>query len=234
MGPDPLLGAVQPEAAAEAIGGLLGPHLQGRELGTWAIGSRSLEFIRSRVSTLRPQVAIEFGSGISTAVLALAMRDAAVDPSTFLVVSFEQDERHAADTRQLVEQIGLGRHVVVVFAPLKQQTIEGLVTTCYSMPLDVHRFFNGRVADLVIIDGPSAESGARFGTLPLVKALVSSAAEFILDDAVRDGELYVAKRWDSLPYIRVDGIRLIERGLLTGAILGGRSSTGPTSLTPTP
>jgi hypothetical protein len=96
--------------------------------------------------------------------------------------------------------------------------IEGHLTTCYSLQMDIGRYFKGRTADLVIIDGPSAESGARFGTLPLIRGVTSPAAEFILDDAVRDGELDVAKRWMSLTYLQVDGIRLIERGLLTGKV----------------
>ena len=46
-------------------------------------------------------------------------------------------------------------------------------------------------------------------------------SQFVLDDAIRDGELDIAARWNRLPYVQVDGIRLIEKGLLTGTI-GGR------------
>lgn len=72
----------------------------------------------------------------------------------------------------------------------------------------------------MLVDGPAAEAGARFGTLPLAHPSVSHRAQFVLDDALRDGELTVARRWRSLPYVEVEGIRIVEKGLLTGAIMG--------------
>jgi len=222
IGEDALITASRPVSAEQAIGGPLGALLKGRDLGTWALGPRSLRFIAARILELRPQIAIEFGSGISTAVLAAAMRDAADGPT--LLVSFEQDEAQAADIRHLLDTAGLGDRVEIVIAPLVSQEIEGIVTTCYGMPDDVGKFFANAPADLVIVDGPAAESGARFGTLPLARPFVGPRAVFILDDAMRDGELAVGKLWSSLAYVQVDGIHLIERGLLTGMLQGGHQA----------
>jgi hypothetical protein len=94
------------------------------------------------------------------------------------------------------------------------------LTTCYPLPDEIGGLFHDRKADFVLIDGPAAEAGARFATLPLAHPFVSPHASFVLDDALRDGELLVARRWRSLPYVEVDGIRMIEKGLLIGAILG--------------
>jgi hypothetical protein len=114
--------------------------------------------------------------------------------------------------------------VEILVAPLVSQQIEGMSTTCYGIPADVGNVIGDLRADLVIIDGPAAESGARFGTLPLARRFVGPRTPFILDDAMRDGELAVAKSWSSLAYVQVDGIHLIERGLLTGLIHGDRET----------
>jgi hypothetical protein len=39
-----------------------------------------------------------------------------------------------------------------------------------------------------------------------------------MDDALRPGELGVAKQWQKLSYIRLFGIYLIDKGLLAGEI----------------
>ncbi len=220
VGDDPLVPRQRPVAADRALGKPLSSHLEGHELGTWSLGPKSLAFIQTVVSRERPKLAIEFGSGISTAVLALAMRDAQAGSGQPMVVSFEQDEAQAAQTRELVAGIGLAEMVVVVVAPLARQRIEGFDTICYVLPEDLQGMVGDRKADLVLVDGPAAESGARFGTLPLVRAFVSPHSVFVLDDALRDGELATARRWRSLSYVEVSGIRVIEKGLLTGVIRG--------------
>lgn len=220
IGEDPLVPRMRPIPADRAIGQPLSSHVRGRELGTWALGPKSLAFLQAVVSRERPGLAIEFGSGISTAVLALAMRDAGAGSDGPIVVSFEQDEAQAVQTRELLAGVGLAELVVVVVAPLARQLIEGFSTTCYVLPEDIDRVFGDRKADLVLVDGPAAEAGARFGTLPLAHPFVSHRAQFVLDDALRDGELTVARRWRSLPYVEVEGIRIVEKGLLTGTIMG--------------
>ena len=69
-----------------------------------------------------------------------------------------------------------------------------------------------------MIDGPAGPAGVRFGTLPLVQGYVRDGARFVLDDALRDGELAIARDWATLPYANVAGIRLIEKGLLVGTV----------------
>ena len=219
-GEDPLAPQARPVQADRAIRGPLSAHLRGRELGTWSLGPKTLSFIQTLVSRERPRLAIEFGSGISTAVLALAMRDAGAGSDGLIVVSIEQDEAEAAKTRRLLARVALEEQVAVVVAPLARLRIEGVLKSCYVLPEDIGLLFGDRKAEFVLIDGPAAEAGARFGTLPLAHPFVAEHATFVLDDALRDGEMFVARGWRSLAYVAVDGIRLIEKGLLTGEIRG--------------
>ena len=72
--------------------------------------------------------------------------------------------------------------------------------------------------EIVVIDGPAAQDGARFGTLRLIRRYLNSGARFYLDDALRDGEIDIAERWARLPYVPVNVVRLTENGLLLGEV----------------
>ncbi len=133
------------------------------------------------------------------------------------ILSIEQDVGQAGRTRGLLARAGLDREAVVLVAPLEDQVVEGRHTICYALPADLFAV-GGRPADLIVIDGPAGPAGVRFGTLPLVRGYVRDGARFVLDDALRDGELAIAREWATLPYAKVAGIRLIEKGLLVGTV----------------
>jgi predicted O-methyltransferase YrrM len=220
-GVDPLPARSEPIDGGRLENTDLAAALTGVELGIWALGPRSLDALVQVVAKRRPSLVIEFGSGASTVALAWAVSQRVADDELGRprVVSLEQDEIQAGRTRGLLRRAGLQAEAVVLVAPLAQQEIEGAWTTCYVTPDEFRSLLDGRQAEFVLIDGPASDSGARFGTLPLVREHLATNTPFVLDDALRDGELEVAQRWGWLAYIRVDGIRLIERGLLTGTVI---------------
>jgi predicted O-methyltransferase YrrM len=150
--------------------------------------------------------------------LARFLRDVHGESSSLRILSIDQDETYAAETRASLRRAGLADGVRVLACPLSMQTIEGFTANCYTMPSRDELGDLWVPVDLVLIDGPAAESGARFGTLPLVKGYLASDAEFLLDDALRDGELDTLERWARLPYVRLRGMRLIDKGLLVGQV----------------
>jgi predicted O-methyltransferase YrrM len=193
--------------------------LDGVQLGMWTLGPRSLEALAEAVARRRPRMVIEFGSGVSTVALAWALREALGHSDLPRLVSIEQESTHADRTRVLLASVGLDDECIIVPAPLDEQIIEGVRTTCYSLPDGWADALAGRRADMVVIDGPAGIDGIRFGTLPLVSSVTEEGATFILDDALRDGELDIARRWRRLPYVEVDGISLVEHGLLQGRLV---------------
>ena len=195
--------------------------LADQELGAWALGARTIDWLEDRISTLRPSLVLEFGSGVSTLCLARFLVDLHGRDPVVRVVSVDQDEAYAAQTNELLRQNGLEAYVRLVAAPLRQQEIEGVATTCYELPADFSAVFDGRAADMLLIDGPAAEAGARFGTLPLARPYLLPSAPFVLDDGLRDGELRVARRWATLPGVRVDGVLTIDNGLVVGHLSDG-------------
>ncbi len=195
--------------------------LADHELGVWALGARTINWLEQRVTELRPQLVLEFGSGTSTLCLARFLVDIHGPETTLRVVSIDQDEAFAAETRELLRRNGLDAYVTVLSTTVRMQEIEGVVATCYDLPAALPEVLDGRKADFALIDGPAAESGARFGTLPLARPYLSSSASFVLDDGFRDGEIWVARRWARLPGVRVDGIVNIDKGLVVGHLTGG-------------
>lgn len=219
-GEDPLL----PPAAGVVTDGTAIRHpelrklLADRELGLWSLGARTINWLEREVHRRRPGFVLEFGSGISTVCIAQFLADVHGEHSGLRVLSIDQDDKYAANTRALLESIGLADTVRLLACPLSMQTIEGLTANCYTKPSGDALEDIGMRADLVLIDGPAAENGARFGTLPLFQTYVAPNAEFVLDDALRDGELDTLRRWSRLPYVRVRGMRLIDKGLLVGRV----------------
>jgi predicted O-methyltransferase YrrM len=222
-GEDPLL----PRMASIATTGRALRHpdlkvlLADHDLGAGALGARTVNWLELKLARLRPSLVLEFGSGASTLCLARFLVDLHGPEAMVRVVSIDQDESYAAQTRELLRQSGLDAYVKVLSTALRKQEIEGVVTTCYELPASLSEVLGGRKADFVVIDGPAAEAGARFGTLPLARPYLSPSAAFVLDDGLRDGEIWVAHRWATLPGVWVDGIVNIDKGLVVGHVTSG-------------
>jgi predicted O-methyltransferase YrrM len=194
--------------------------LANHELGSWALGAQTLNWLEDQLARARPGLVIEFGSGTSTLCIARFLVDLHGPNALLRVISIDQDESYAAETRELLRLGGLDTYAKVLSTSLRRQEIEGVMTRCYDMPATLNEVLDGRTADFVVIDGPAAEAGARFGTLPLARPYLSPSAAFVLDDGLRDGEIWVANRWATLPGVQVDGIVNIDKGLVVGHVTG--------------
>lgn len=221
-GPDPLVAPWRRQVSGRMIDHpRLTRELADQVLGTWSLGPGTISYLQNEIRRRRPSLIFEFGSGISTVCLAQFMADLHGPDAGLRVVSVDQSAQFAQQTRALLERSGLSSLASVVHAPLEEQQISGVTTTCYALPEALDEVIGSRQADLIVIDGPAAEEGARFGTIPLVHRYASPNARFVMDDAMRDGELAIAIDWRSLPFITVDGVRPIEKGLLIGSVHGG-------------
>ena len=77
--------------------------------------------------------------------------------------------------------------------------------------------------DFVVVDGPSAEPGARVATLIVFRPLLAPGALIFMDDALRDGELWAANQWAAMPELEVMGVVLVDKGVLRARV---RDSAG--------
>lgn len=213
---DALVPRADPLGGAMLSDPVLAAALHDVELGTWTFGARSIEVLRQLLRTTDPGVILEFGTGVSTVCLA---HFGAAMPSRPVIVSLEQDAAEVERTRSLLARLPDAAPVTILHAPLAERTVEGRRLSSYSISeLELDRALDGRTIDLLLIDGPAAEDGARFGTLPLVHARMSPGAPVLMDDALRDGELAAARRWRELRLLSISGVMAVEHGLLIGRV----------------
>lgn len=222
-GRDPLEPASRAVSGAEIDHPVLSKALADAVIGTWSVGPGTIRYLQKTVQSLHPSLVLEFGSGVSTLCIAQFLVDLADTSggSPGRVISIEQSEEEAGRTEKLLGDHGLGSLVDVIVAPLRMGEVEGRYVSTYTIS---HEAIEASVGpdqvDLVFIDGPAAESGARYGTIPLVRRFLRPGAVFLLDDALRDGELSVAAGWSRLDYLAVEGIIPLEHGLLRGTFVG--------------
>lgn len=211
---DALVPAARPTRGADLPDPVLAAALSELTLGAWTLGPSSIAALRRVLTDVKPGVVVEFGSGVST--VCLAHYGADLDPLV-QVISLEQDAAEVARTTALLARLPVSSPVTLLHAPLEERVVEGRRLSSYSLAdTDLDSALGGRSIDLVVIDGPAAEDGARFGTLPLLLSRLSPKAVVFMDDALRDGELSAARGWVDLGTLKVDGIIPVGHGLLIG------------------
>ena len=173
---------------------------------------------------------IEFGSGISTVIVAkalatMASREDGRAPTRF--VSFEHLEPYYRQTRAHLQQVGLADNVQLVLAPLQDWLAPNGNTyayyDCQAVLANLAQQYAGGVRRvLAIIDGPPAVTGkhARYPAGPLVvQHFVGARIDLVLDDYIREDEKEIAQLWQG--ELQAAGIvhRMSERKLEKGACL---------------
>jgi hypothetical protein len=184
----------------------------------FALGTEALNFLDDRIRQLRPSAIVEFGSGVSTVVLAARMADIhGIDrPRVF---SIDESESYLHATRRMLDDAGLGGCARLAHREVHEQVIRGQSTACYDLDEMFLRAFLETVPDVLVVDGPSGGGTARFGTLPLVLGHIGTPCTFFLDDALREDEIQVASLWQKLTRVELGAVHLVGHGVLEGRIV---------------
>jgi rhodanese-related sulfurtransferase len=137
----------------------------------------------------KPQLVLECSSGVSTVVLAQALK---LNGSGH-VYSLDHDPLFAEKTREELKRHGLKNWATVIDAPLVDYEIKGEKWRWYSMsnlPDEIK-------IDLLVIDGPPASVGnlARYPAGPLLFKSLNEKGMIALDDADRNHEKQIFKLW---------------------------------------
>jgi predicted O-methyltransferase YrrM len=175
----------------------------------WALAPDTLRLLAALVAELRPRHIVEFGSGVSTLVLARA----AASSGGSAISSVDHDPVYVARTATLLQgQDGEGL-VSLQLASLVARVRADELHPHYL--LDRAALASERCADLVLIDGPPAALGGRAGMLYESLDFAQAGTVVLLDDAAREPERDAIARWaarlgDAVLIGRPDGF---ERGL---------------------
>jgi predicted O-methyltransferase YrrM len=153
----------------------------------WAGSPDFLLTIADTALDCRPRTVIECSSGSSTVVIARCLQ---ISGSGHLF-SLEHDPEYAERTTAMLGRHGLSEWATVLHAPLIDH---GAGTVWYDdsvLPEGI-----GPV-DLLVVDGPPADTAplARLPALPRLRRLFAETAIVILDDAAREEETEIVRRW---------------------------------------
>lgn len=173
----------------------------------WAASPDMLYEIASNALQRKPICIIECSSGVSTIVLA---RCAQLN-SRGRVYSLEHDKKYAAQTREMLNRSGLSDWAMVIDAPLCTHRIADKNWWWYSL----NDLPSGGI-DMLVIDGPpgTIQRQARYPAGPLLFPKLNPGAQVFLDDADREDERALAKRWrDEFPLFTQISLQA-EKGLL--------------------
>lgn len=192
-------------------------------LSDWNMNAEVLNLLIRLIRQRDLKRVLEFGSGISTVVLSHEM-----SRRSGSILSIEQDESYAKSTREWINQRHLGSASKVITAGLTETEVCGIRTICYEFGRDLQREIECFSPDLIIIDGPSQESGAsRLGVAPSVGKILRRSTPFVMDDGFRDAELLIAERWRDESLVRIEGLIPTGLGLLAGTVGKVQGLTSP-------
>jgi predicted O-methyltransferase YrrM len=175
-------------------------------LREWAVSPDFAVVLLTEIRARRPRVVVELGSGASTLLIGYALESLGEG----CLISLEHDPVYARRTEELIAAHGLERLASVRLAPLVPVAIDGEVATWYA----ANGYAGLGPIDLLVVDGPPARLGRqmRYPAFPVLRSLLSPEASILLDDAGREDEATIVKRWQSLdPRLTSDYVRT-EKG----------------------
>jgi hypothetical protein len=158
----------------------------------WAASPDILLRLADHVLEHSVSCVLECSSGSSTLVIARCLQLRGHGH----VYSLEHEPRFAQQTRERLRQFGLEQWATVLDAPLRDQPQGAPWYALDALPEHLPP------VDLLVIDGPPASTGthARYPALPRLIGRLAPECSIWLDDAGRDDELQVLKRWrDEFP-----------------------------------
>jgi predicted O-methyltransferase YrrM len=187
----------------------------------WVASPDLLLYLYRHVRTSGVESILECGSGLSTTIMAYALRS----NGGGRLVSLEHSQEYADRTNALLDEHELTDWAEVRLAPLEPVEIDGEVWPWYS----VAALPDGPI-DLLFVDGPpgTTRPNARFPALPLLIDRLSPDARILLDDFGRADESELASRWmDRFPNLALESLRHEKGTALLRLAEADRSKTSP-------
>jgi predicted O-methyltransferase YrrM len=159
----------------------------------WMMDEETLAFLIRVIEALGPTHIIEFGSGISTQVIAWAC---ARLRHRCHITSIDHDPEFIERTREQIEAYDPSAPVTYLFAPLVARKLSDRLLPTYHFSRDavsVHGF-----ADLIVVDGPPRALGGREGVLYQALDMARVGTLILLHDADRQEEKDAILNWQKV------------------------------------
>jgi predicted O-methyltransferase YrrM len=160
----------------------------------WTLAPDALRFISQVIRHFQPRHVLEFGSGLSTQVLARAATGLERQCS---ISSVDHDpEFGAAAEESSLRHAGKMCNLALQTAPLVVRVYGNKLVPAYL--IKPGQFASNLPVDLVLIDGPPAVLGGREGTLYQAMDYLKPGALLLLDDSERREERATLANWQEM------------------------------------
>jgi predicted O-methyltransferase YrrM len=158
-------------------------------LDNWTASPELVARIFHLMKLHRPGVIVELGSGASSICSGYFCEHL----GSGKLITFDHDSDYADLTRKNLRNHSLDSFTEVRHAPLTECDVNGRLHTWY----DLKTFEDIPVIDMLVVDGPPRKTQlhARYPALPLLFSKLSNNAVIILDDASREQETEIVRRW---------------------------------------
>lgn len=162
-------------------------------LGRCAASADFDVLLRQELTSLRPRTVVECGSGATTLLLALAVKQHGLSTR---VVALEHLETCKARTEQALRQQGVAELVEVRLAPLTRSSVLDHETPSY----DERTLRDLNEIGLLVVDGSPEPTGDRawFPAVPLLRDRMSASCVIVVDDLIRPVDLELVQSWRAL------------------------------------
>lgn len=189
---------------AEALSWLrqkLGPEVCLPATRGWAASPDLLLYLYDHVIETEPSIIVELGSGVSTVVIAAALRKIGKGR----LYSLDHERKYLECTLRALTSNSLTDFASVHLAPISPRT------NWYDVPEPIASLSS---IDVLIVDGPPALTAeyARYPALPFFRPRLAEDALVFLDDVVREEETTIAWRWTA-DEMTVEFERDLEKGV---------------------
>jgi predicted O-methyltransferase YrrM len=159
-------------------------------LGDWSIDSFLGRYLIQHILENHPKCIVELGSGSSTILIARTLT--LIGEGNTIHIAIDHDEKFIELTRNIAKLNGVINRIEFILCPLIRY--EALDKLWYEAVTDK---LGEKKIDLLLIDGPpgSIQKHSRYPALPILKQTLAEHCTVILDDAIREEEQEIAKRW---------------------------------------
>jgi len=159
-------------------------------LGGWSIDTFLGRYLIQYILEHRPKCIVELGSGSSTILIARTLQLLEEKETTHIAIDHEA--KYLGLTRNAAQLNAVADGIEFHHCPLARY--ESLDKLWYS---GLTEKLSGHKIDLLIIDGPpgALQPMSRYPALPLLLPYMSEQCTVVLDDAIRDEEQEIARRW---------------------------------------
>jgi hypothetical protein len=177
-------------------------------MAEWAASADFNVLVIQELLNTRPRTVVECGSGTSTLLLALAVRQYDLPTK---VVALEHLEQFRAATQRSLEEHGVADLAEVRLAPLVP--VSGLIPGHETPWYGEEHWSDLRDIGLLVVDGPPSTTGERprHPAVPLLGAQLAAHAVIVVDDLDRAEDREVAESWRALlpdfDYEQVDALQ---------------------------